>query len=62
MKAAAIAMAAMMGLFVVLTEPVQAGRYGSFTYCKSGARSQTKTFAKKTAASGDLLKAGNEPI
>jgi len=38
MKAAAIAMAAMMGLFFVLTEPVQAGRYGSFTYCKSGAK------------------------
>ncbi|MFY9771287.1 MAG: hypothetical protein WAK04_13780 [Xanthobacteraceae bacterium] len=37
MKVVAIAMAAMMGLFFVLTESVQA-RYGDFSYCKSGAK------------------------
>jgi hypothetical protein len=38
MKAVAIAMAAMMGLFFVLTEPVQAQRgIGNLSYCKSGA-------------------------
>ena len=34
--AIAIAMAAMIGLFFVLTEPIQA-RAGDVTYCKSGA-------------------------
>jgi len=47
MMAAAIAMAAMMGLFVVLTEPVQAGRYGSFSYCKSGAKVTNASFCKE---------------
>ena len=39
MKAVAIAMVVMMGLFV-LTEPIQAAHYGDFTYCKSGAKGQ----------------------
>ena len=47
MKAAAIGMAAMMGLFFVLTEPVQAGRYGSFTYCKSGAKVTNQNVCKE---------------
>jgi hypothetical protein len=34
----AVAMAAMMGLFFVLTESVQAGRWGDVSYCKSGAK------------------------
>jgi hypothetical protein len=38
MKAVAVAVAPMMGLFFVLTGPVQAGRWGDFTYCKSGAK------------------------
>jgi hypothetical protein len=28
----------MMGLFFVLTESVQAGRWGDVSYCKSGAK------------------------
>jgi len=39
MKALAIAMAAMICLFFILTESVQAQRgIGRFDYCKSGAR------------------------
>ena len=42
----AIAMASMMGLFV-LTEPVQAAHYGDFTYCKSGAKVKNQKACKE---------------
>ena len=47
MKAAAIAMAAMMGLFFVLTEPIQARHYGDWTYCKSGAKVKNQKACKE---------------
>ena len=46
MKAVAIAMVAMMGLFV-LTEPIQAAHYGDFTYCKSGAKVKNQKACKE---------------
>jgi hypothetical protein len=61
MKAVAVAVAPMMGLFFVLTGPVQAGRWGDLLTAKAAQKSQTQSFAKKTVASGKLLMAADEP-
>ena len=60
MKALAIAMVSMMGLFV-LTEPSKRLTTVILLTAKAAQRSKTRRLAKKTVASSELLKAGNEP-
>jgi len=48
MKALAIAMAAMLSLFFIVTQPVQAQRsIGNISYCKSGAKVKDPKFCKE---------------